>query len=596
MTKSPFYHLVPKDYTENLKFRIRMLELARSDPAAAADLYEMCAQDLLFWVNTFVWTFDPLKHADAPVVPFITYDFQDEGLKSINDSIGVEDILVKKSRDMGATWLVLLVFYWRWSFKNDQSFLVASRNDSYVDESGNRKTLFAKLDFIYDYSPKWLRPRRLRTAKRFENLDNDSQINGESATGDLGRGDRRTAVFWDEVAAWERSDGYRADSSTLSTTSCRVIVSTPQGIGNIYAEMAKKTKRQLTFHWSQHPEKNRGLYTSEGTTLKILDHGYVFPNDYPFICDGKLRSIFYDKECERTPISSVISQELDIDFLGSGSMFYDSAMLAKAMASFARAPVSCGEISYSGDGICMGYMATRNGPLTLWETLTVDEPPDKFREFVLGVDIAAGTGASNSVITVGDKITGEKIAEFVSARVRPEELARVAVAMARWFNEAFLVWEANGPGRQFGAQVLELGYRNIYYKQDEGKFPKKDSQVPGFYTTDATKRMLLTEYGLAVSRGHFVERSAEALKECAEIVYLDDGSIGHVKSSSAFDPSGAGDNHGDRVIASALCWKGMKERPYYAKAEITEPPANSFAGRRARRQREANESKSPLHF
>ena len=599
MTETPFYDLVPKGMAENLLFRERMLERGRADPQAAHDLYMMCSRDPLFWINTMVWTFDPLKKADAPVIPFISYPYQDAGFIAINDAIGSHDVLVKKSRDTGATWLVLLVFYHRWSFKNDQSFLVASRNDSYVDESGNRKTLFAKLDFIYDNTPRWLRPRRLRTQGRFENLDTDSQINGESATGDLGRGDRRTAMLWDEVAAWERSDGYRADSSTLSATSCRIIVSTPQGVGNIYADMAKKTRHQLTFHWSNHPEKNRGLYTSKDGVLKVLDAGYVFPKDYEFICDGKLRSIFYDKECERTPIPSVIAQELDIDFLGSGIQFFDSASLAKAKTEFARAPYHVGEFSYTDDGVPSGYLNAEGGKLALWMTLAGDAEmpcPPSGGEYVIGADIAAGTGASNSVLVVADKRTGEKVAEYVYNRIRPEELAKYAVALARWFNDAFLIWEANGPGRQFGSQVLDLGYRTIYYRHDETKFPKKESQVPGFYSTDSTKRVLLTDYGLAIARGDFVERSKEALNECAEIVYLDDGCIGHVRSSSVMDPSGAGDNHADRVIASALCWKGMRERPFYAKAEEAEIAPNSFAGRRAARAKAALAGASSMSF
>jgi len=52
---------------------------------------------------------------------------------------------------------------------------------------------------------------------------------------------------------------------------------------------------------------------------------------------------------------------------------------------------------------------------------------------VVAVDISAGTGASNSVIVVGDKKTGEKVAEFASPYLKPHELAKLAVAIGKWF-------------------------------------------------------------------------------------------------------------------------------------------------------------------
>lgn len=609
-TETPFYHLVPKDFEANVRFRKRMLEEARADEKAAEELFIMCSRDPLFYVNTFVWTYDPLRYGINPVRPFLTFDAQDQALIELNNGIGRHDVLIKKSRDMGATWLVLVCFEWRWHFMDYQSFLIASRNESYVDEPGNEKTLFAKLDFIHKHQPRWLRPRRYRTQGRLENQDTRSTINGESATGDLGRGDRRTAILWDEVAAWDRSDGYRAESSTLSTTACRVIVSTPQGIGNIYADKAvgsSPTKNQITLHWSKRPYFAHGLYTSKNGKLQILDknplpadyeplRGYKFPDNYPFVLDGKLRSIWYDWMCERTPIPSVIAQEIDIDFLGSGAQFFDQPTITRCEAEMARRPYFSGELSYDSNAEPGGFMESPQGHLRLWIHPNAAGEIAKGREFVLGADISAGTGASDTVFSIGDRQTGEKVAEFCCNRTRPEEAAKYAVALARWFNNAFMIWEANGPGRQFGAQVLDLGYRNIYYRHDEQKFPKKPTQVPGFYSTKDTKRNLLTDYGLALGRGNFINRSTESFRQCAEIVFLDDGSVGHVRSASSGEPSGSGENHGDRVIADALCCKGMRERPYEAKAVPDEPPIGSLAERRKRWAAEERMKQSAMVF
>ena len=593
-TSTPYTNLVPKDFAANLAFRSEILRSGAESKTDAEEIWIMCARDPLFFINALVFTYSPKEHPDNPIRPFITYPFQDDALIRINDAIGRHGVGIQKSREMGATWTCLALFLWRWLFKENQSFLLASRNESYIDERGNEKTLFAKLDFILKHLPAWLKPEYTRTDMRLENRANDSKINGESATGDLGRGDRRTAVFWDEVAAWERADGLRALASTASVTNCVIANSTPQGKGDAFHTIATSWPHQIRMHWSDHPEQSRGLYTSRNGRLEILDSKYVFPADYPFIFDGKLRSPYYDDFCIKLPIPSLVAQELDIDFGGSGSQFFDVEMLRTLDARYCTDPVVIGDLTYDDMGNPGEFHENPKGSLRLWLRPN-DGKIDPKRSFCLGSDISVGTGASNSVTSIGDAQTGEKVGECINNRMRPEEWARQSVALARWFNDGFMIWENNGPGRSFGATVLDIGYRNVYYKVDEGKFPGKFTEAPGWASTAATKRTLLTEYHVALKQQKFINRSREALSECAEIVYLDDGNLGHQKSLNALDPTGAGDNHADCVIADALCCKGMKIRPQVAELVQQEVPEQSVMWRRMRRK-EAEESERSRGF
>lgn len=97
-------HLVPKGFDENLRWRIEMIRAARASAADQAALRRMCSEDILFYVNAFCWTYDPRR--DDPTVPFITYPFQDEVFADLDASIGRRDICIKKSRDMGASWML----------------------------------------------------------------------------------------------------------------------------------------------------------------------------------------------------------------------------------------------------------------------------------------------------------------------------------------------------------------------------------------------------------------------------------------------------------------------------------------------------------
>lgn len=145
----PHYDLVPKDFDANLAFRRDMLLMCGNDAGAARQVKQMCAEDILFYTNVFGWTYDPRQQVRK--LPFITYKgFQDDAILDICDAVQVgEDVSIPKSRCMGASWMGLLAFEWFWHFQSDMSFLLISRNEKYVDEPGNPKSLFWKIDFLH---------------------------------------------------------------------------------------------------------------------------------------------------------------------------------------------------------------------------------------------------------------------------------------------------------------------------------------------------------------------------------------------------------------------------------------------------------------
>lgn len=534
-------HLVPKEMEANLAFRRELIAFGNKGAREKSALLAMCAEDVLFYVNAFCWTYDP--RLKVSTVPFITYPYQDESILKVNESIATgEDLLIAKSRDMGASWLILTAFQHRWRFMHGQSFLVVSRNEDYVDKAGNPKSLFWKFDFLHKNMPGWMLPNLTRTRLRLSNDDNGSSIDGESTTGDVARGDRRTAIMLDEFAAFESNDGYRALSATRDATRCRIFNSTPNGSANAFYDLAQKPDiKQIRMHWSQHPVKADGLYTD---------------------AHGKARSPWYDKECLRCANATEIAQELDIDFAGSDYLFFDAGMIDRLVAACTPAMVR-GELTFDPQTLePVDFVESGNGRLKLWmrPALGMRLPDD--RNYAMGIDIATGTGSSNSAISIGDCLTGEKVAEYVNPKIRPDELGRLAVALGKWFKgmgrEAYMVWEAPGPGRNFGDVVIKSGYRNVYYRKNELVVNAKAGTVPGWWPTKDEKRSLYGEYRRALNEGEFMNRSAESLRECKEIVYTDGGWVIHGRSLATPDPSGARENHGDRPTADALCWKGMR--------------------------------------
>ena len=288
LSPGDFFKAVPKEREANLRWRQRLLEEAHGNPAVQAAQREACKADILYYTNSFAYTFDPRTR--AKFLPFITYPFQDRGILEMLDCIEKgDDLVIEKSRDMGASWISLLVMDWLFQFHAGHSYLMISRKEGLVDAPGDPDSLFWKVDFIHRMLPEWLRPRTDRRRLHFGNVDNGSTIDGESTTGAAGVGGRRTAMFIDEFSRIE--EGYQLLAGTADTTRCRIFNFTPFGTSNAAYKLAhRQDVRKLRFHWSEHPEKARGLYrySEELRRVEALDKAYHFPADYHFILDGKL--------------------------------------------------------------------------------------------------------------------------------------------------------------------------------------------------------------------------------------------------------------------------------------------------------------------
>ena len=531
----------------------------------AAELWQMCHDDILFWINTFVWTYDPRK-IDAgmnPIIPFNTYPYQDLVLLDLEYACGREPRLIDKSRDVGASWMILLVYMHQILFLIGRNFLIVSRNQDYVDKTGNTDCLFWKLDFILKYLPDFLLPGKV---ERYRNHlafpEQSSVIDGETTTEDIGRGGRRTSSLLDEFAAFEISDSYSVMGSIPFTTNSPFYNSTTKGKAGAYWEQKNNEDiRKITISWTLHPEHSRGLYASKDGQVQILDEGYTFPPNYPFIMDGKVRSMYYDDKCRQIKIPILIARELDMDDGSATGRWFPEEVIVRNEMKYARRPFLQGELKFNPE-TCEPehFQEIIGGSLKLWCRLDAYESPIVNEDIVCGGDVSAGTGASNSCLAFYGKHTGEKYAEFISSSMPPHRFGEIAVVICRWFKGAQLIWEAQGDGRTFGRVVMDLGYTHVYYHhQNEDSLASNITLKPGFYHGQGTKRVMLGDYLAALDDELLVNRSQAALSECREFIYNDMGEPEHRKEKTNIDSSGARASHGDIVTADSMAWKLIKE-------------------------------------
>ena len=593
-------HVVPKDPISNLDYRRRLIEDADQDNDKQAVLRAMSARSCLWWINTFGWTYKQLKVRIGgkvePVVgkganvPFITWPVQDESVKLLLRCIRQgTDAAFDKSRDMGASWMILTVFHWYWQFQRDVNFLEVSRKLDLVDNRDDPDSLFWKHDYLLRMQPGWLIPRFRRNTSpspKIVNLDMRSTIIGQATTGDVGHGGRKTAALFDEMARMR--EARTVWEGAASMTACRVANSTPRG--PVFFSKLVRSAKVLTVRlpWWDNPEKGRDRRTvSDPDTHRI-----------------KVTSPWYEGQVKRAVTKREIAENLDMDHAGAGMVFFDSDVLSRQLSMYAdRNPATyIGELAFSRSGgiyddidVALVKAEPRafkfrslvtQGHWRLWCDLAKSNGrwrPAQDRSYVFGIDVAHGIGASNSVISVLDVDARWKVAEFASPSISPSDLAREVRMASIWFGGvrgvAFVAWEANGVGSSMGKRLLRLGcswyYRTTKFKE-QGE-PK--TRWPGWWSNRDSKIEVLGDYRAALAQDQFRNPSQPALEEAAEYVWYENGGVGPGELQE--EKGDARSTHGDRVIADALAWHASLWAPRMSPPRRA-PVVGSVGERRAR--------------
>lgn len=565
-----YHKIVPRSRKENLEFRRRLLVLCDEEPRYRAAVIKMCEADILFFINAFVWQYNP-DEFDNENGPFITWDDQEEWIFSIIDRTinQRKRCTCEKSRKMGFTWIALIIDTWLSLFFRDKKFLWISHSEDAIDRANDKDSIFWKIGHIVSQLPSWMSRGARKTKQSFYFPHTKSVINGAAPTTISGVGGRATKITLDEFAK-QRTAKEILDN--LQSTGPCLVISTHYGSGTYFADLCKDpTEFKVVAHWSKRPIFTRGLYRYSAALgrVEVLDPTYEFPPDYDFVADGSpfggpfpgVRSPWYDDECKQRRDKRAVAMHLDIDPAGSGSQVFDRETMFRLIQN-ARDPYFLGDLDYDLR-TCQVYelVVSKLGKLRFWLTLDKDGRAPR-RKYVVGADISGGSGSSNSCVSVLNAETGEKVMDYATAEMGPETFATLVVAVCKFFADrkgegAKLIWDRGGPGETFGNRVMnQLYYRNLYLPVNESSLGKRVSDSPGFTSQPANKATLIKDYAYALATGRMTNLSKDSLVECLEFVYEDSGYITHSKSKgAAVDPSGARENHGDRVIADALAWK-----------------------------------------
>jgi hypothetical protein len=604
-----------------------------------------------------LWTFQPKREQSLyKHLPFVTWECQDECIQKLIDSIRYGgDLLVDKSREMGATWIVLGAFFVEWLIVPDSTFLVISRKEEYVWKKGNPDTLYWKMEYMLKNLPMWITPKVELSERHLLNLDNNAVIDGESTNSDVGAGGRRQAIMCDEFARVNAADASWIADTLSDTTPARIFNSTPTSRGHPFGQIRFSGKVPVfTLGWWRHPWKIRGYYESPEMDTVIIHDLEYYREKYPdiphfreieagqkfkysafekelllmyperdellelkFIADGNdpanqeyysptgRRSPWYDRECERrTPRDKATN--IDINYVGSGDVVFNPMVLLRMIDQLGKYPKYSGEIDFymRENRIVRSRFVPDTGRRRFkWWGELGGARPNQSHNYIVGCDISLGTGQSNSVASVFDCNLNMKVGRWKCPNTSPTHFAELVVALCRWVGGTtklpFLIWEANGPGQIFGRRVIELGHDFIYRQREEKRFGRKRKGSIGWSSTPDSKLNMLVSYDAALDAAFreeveglaFINPDVESLHEAEDYVFFEGGGKEIGPSQCSADEGGAKAAHGDMVIADGLCNHARYDQPRAALNRAQFGESTSMAYRRHIHQQKLQQQK-----
>ena len=259
-----------EEYRKFMVQRLQLLDAGTNDLEKRGLIFHLCqreenpAEGCIFFIENFGWTFNPKM--EPKHFPFKLYPFQKEAIRKAVDSIiNGRDIFIEKSREMGATWMFFAYIpLWFWLFREGSEFLVGSYKEKLVDD-GTSGSIFGKIDYAMESLPKWMLPNNFnklkhRTKLKLTNPSNGNLIAGDTMNPRFGRGDRKTAILFDELGFWDYAKS--AWDASGDATNCRIANSTPSGY-NFYGMLRETGIDIVSMHWHEHPLKDDAWYRYE---------------------------------------------------------------------------------------------------------------------------------------------------------------------------------------------------------------------------------------------------------------------------------------------------------------------------------------------
>ena len=408
-----------------------------------AEEYIKCSKDPIHFMRKYCM----IQHPTRGKISFQLFPFQEKTLTEFKNN---RFNIVLKSRQTGISTLSAGFSLWKMLFNSDFNVLVIATKQEVA------KNLVTKVRVMHELLPTWLKGGSLEDNKLSLRLKNGSQIKAIASSPDAGRSEALSLLIFDEAAFIDDIDDIWASAqSTLSTGGSCIALSTPNGVGNWFhkqwvgSEEGTNPFVPIKLHWTVHPERDQS-WRDEQT--KLLG-------------------------------PKIAAQECDCDYISSGDTVIDPETLMFYKETYCKEPVEKGYI---------------DGNLWKWEY------PDFQKSYMVVADVARGDGADFSTAHVIEVDTATQVAEY-RGKLETRDFGNFLVSLSTEYNDALLIIENANIGWAVIQQVIDRGYKNLFYMSKDLKYVDVEHQitnkyraeerglVAGFSTTSKTRPLIISK-------------------------------------------------------------------------------------------------------
>jgi hypothetical protein len=289
--------------------RVELIKQAEKDANVANAAFVMGKKSNVDFINMFGWVYEP-RSGKEHHIPVKLYPYEEDLLTWLNERYKAqEDGLVEKSRDMGVTWTVAVFWLvWHWLYDEDFDALVGSRKEDLVDNY-QLDSIFGKIDYFIDHLPNFIKPvgydkSKHRNHMKISNPENGNTLMGEATNPQFSRSGRYSAIVLDEFAFVDKS--HSIWQACGDSSSVRIPVSTPNGKGNKFSELALESQiKKITLHWRLHPDKDDAWYENEKTRRTPDEIAQELDISYTRSTRGRVYGEEYDQMADEKRITHV---------------------------------------------------------------------------------------------------------------------------------------------------------------------------------------------------------------------------------------------------------------------------------------------------
>lgn len=507
----------------------------------------MSDEELSITIKEYIESYLKIKTKEGTLIPLHLNYAQNRLYDIFRDCYNADrpcKIIVLKARQLGISTATEAII----SSLTMTTYYVSALIVAHQSDASTNIYNMAKL--YYDELPSQLKPMtKYSNAKElvFQNPDDKQEDNkglrssirvATAGQSGVGRSSTFNYMHLSELAFWKEEDGKTVESQLtglLQTLpqhgfSFLVIESTANGYNYFKSLWDKAVAGEndyvpLFIPWFEMDEY-RLPYHDEPLTPEELELKSKFPIDeeqlmwrrYAIanLCGGNIDQ--FRQEYPSTPEEA---------FIMTGSPVFNVQKVLNRMAEV-KPPISRGMFTDSGT-----YYEDEQGYISIWKF------PEPNHVYVLGED-TAGEGSDYFNGYVIDKNTGEQVARY---RSQSDETLFVQQSyyLGYYYNIAMIAPEVNFSTYPI-AKLTEMGYPNLYVREQTDTFKYKVQSSFGFRTTSRTRPLIIDNLVALMNEEIEKINDIDLLREC----------LSFVKNPKTGKPEAMEGCHDDCVMSAAI--------------------------------------------